>query len=101
MSTKLRSGGGEYFQGYIVFGILLLQNVVKTEGIEGKKGSKIFSRIYFSHGMVSEAETPVSICANLQFREICEYHRGSFRMKCLDLSDPGCVQRNQKENLGH
>lgn len=39
MSRNLRSesGGETYFQGNVVFGILLLQNLVKTERTEGTK----------------------------------------------------------------
>lgn len=39
MSRNLRSesGGETYFQGNVVFGILLLQNLVKTERTEGRK----------------------------------------------------------------
>lgn len=51
--------------------------------------------------MISVAETLISICANLQFREVSEYHRGSSRSTRLDFSDTDSAHRNQKENLRH
>jgi len=45
ISKNIRSERGEkYFQGNILFGVLLLQNLVKTEGRteEEKKGSNFF-----------------------------------------------------------
>lgn len=84
----------------MVSGILFMQNLVQTEGIEGRKESKLFLSDKFSHRMISEADTHFNLCM-IQFREVHEYHWGSFRIKCQDLSDPDSAQRNQKENLRH
>lgn len=47
--------------------------------------------------MVSEEETLVSICANLQFKEVRELEQFQSEMSGSLRS----AQRNQKENLGH
>lgn len=104
MSRNLRSesgrGGNVFSRECCVWDFAFAKSGKNRKNWGEKKEVNFFYQT-FSHRMISEAEALVSICANLQFGEVCEYHRGSFRIKWLDRSDPDSAQRNQKENLGH
>lgn len=72
----------------------------KQKELKGKKELTFLIRRIFPQDDQRSTDTRFSMC-NSQFREVCEYHKGSSRIKCQDLSELDSAQRNQKENLRH